>query len=129
LSKLPRYDDAWQPVLDALRSGSIYVITGEVLLPEFTIGGKRSGQTLKLSGTAPVEVMARLEWTFPPAFAEVIWGDGRAVRRQRVDLSDEGVFASKVLRIAVDLRGARWARLEAWDSAANGVFSQPIWIQ
>jgi hypothetical protein len=128
MDKLPRFDDGWQPVLDALRSGSFFVSTGEVLMPEFTIGGKQSGETLALTSRTPVELRARLEWTFPPAFAEVIWGDGREVHRRRVDLSDQEAFSSQVLRVSLDLTGARWARLEAWDIAANGAFSQPVWI-
>jgi hypothetical protein len=76
-----------------------------------------------------VEVTARVEWTFPPAFAEVIWGDGSRVQRKRVDLSDQEPFAGKVLRVRVDLKGAKWVRLEVWDVAANGTFSQPVWIE
>jgi hypothetical protein len=72
---------------------------------------------------------AALEWTFPPAFAEVIRGDGSRVARKRVDLGTEEAFSQKVLRCPVDLRGAKWVRLEAWDIAANGAFSQPVWIE
>jgi hypothetical protein len=129
LDKLPRFDDGWQPVLDALRQGRFFVSTGEVLLTDFTVGGKESGQTLKLAAGKPTEISVRLEWTFPPAFAEVIWGDGTQVQRQRVDLSDNEAFAAKVVRIPVDLKGVKWVRLEAWDVAANGAFSQPVWIE
>ncbi len=129
LDKLPRFDGGWQPVLDCLRQGRFFVSTGEVLMPDFRVGGKESGQTLNLKGDAAVEVTARLDWTFPPAFAEVIWGDGSQVRRQRVDLSEFEAFSGKTIRIRVDLKGAKWARLEAWDIAANGAFSQPVWIE
>jgi hypothetical protein len=129
LDRLPRFDDGWQPVLDALRHGRFFVSTGEVLLPEFRAAGRESGQTLRMSGGTTVEVTARLEWTFPPAFAEVVWGDGNRVRRQRVDLGDGEGFSGKVLRVPVDLRGAKWVRLEAWDVAANGAFSQPVWVE
>ena len=129
LDRLPRFDDGWQPVLDALRNGRFFVSTGEVLLPEFKVGGKESGQTLRLSGSATAEVEARVEWTFPPAFAEVIWGSGDHVHRQRLDLSEGGAFSSKTLRITVDLNGAKWVRFEVWDIAANGAFSQPVWIE
>jgi hypothetical protein len=98
-------------------------------MPEFTVGGKGSGQTLRLSGGATAAVEARLEWTFPPAFAEVLWGDGRRVHRHRIDLSDNQAFSGKKLRAVVDLKGAKWVRLEAWDVAANGAFSQPVWIE
>jgi hypothetical protein len=56
-------------------------------------------------------------------------GDGRAVHRQRVDLRAEEAFASKALRVPVDLRGAKWIRLEVWDIAGNGAFTQPVWIE
>src|SRR5260370_30752638 len=87
LDKLPRFDDGWQPVLDALRDGRFFVSTGEVLLPEFKVGGKESGQALKLSGGTTTEVTARVQWSFPPAFAEVLWGDGNYVHHQLVALS------------------------------------------
>jgi hypothetical protein len=129
LDRIPRFDEGWQPVLDALRNGRFFVSTGEVLLPEFKVGGKGSGQTLRLRGGGTSVVEARVEWTFPPAFAEVIWGAGDRVQRQRLDLSDYGAFASKTLRIPVNLKGAKWVRFEVWDIAANGAFSQPVWVE
>ena len=98
-------------------------------MPEFRVGGKESGQTLRLTGGTTADVEARLEWTFPPAFAEVIWGDGNAVLRQRIDLSDGEAFSGRNLRVPVDLKGAKWVRLEVWDIAANGAFTQPVWIE
>ncbi len=128
LDRVPRFDDGWQPVLDALRNGRFFVSTGEVLMPEFTVGGKESGQTLRLGDRKTADVEARVEWTFPPAFAEVIWGDGTTVHRQRVDLTDGEAFSTRKLRVAVELKGAKWVRLEVWDVAANGAFSQPVWL-
>jgi len=83
-----------------------------VLLPEFRVGGKESGQTLRLNGNTTAELEATVEWTFPPAFAEVIWGDGSKVHRQRIDLSDGEAFSGKKLRVPLDLKGGRWVRLE-----------------
>ncbi len=128
LDRLPRFQAGWQPILDALRNGRFFVSTGEVLLTEFKVGGKESGQTLRLA-EGKTEVEAHIDWTFPPAFAEVIWGDGRQVQRQRIDLSDGTALSSRRLRIPVDLKGAKWVRLEAWDVAINGAFSQPVWIE
>src|SRR5262249_2060437 len=105
-----------------------FVSTGEVLLPEFAVGGKGSGQTLRLGGRTTAELRARLEWTFPPAFAEIVWGDGGRVHRRRIDLPDGEAFSGGRLRVPVALKGARWVRLEAWDVAANGAFSQPVWV-
>jgi hypothetical protein len=129
LDKLPRFDDGWPPVLDALRGGRFFVSTGEVLLPEFRVGGRESGEALKLQGGTTAEVTARLEWTFPPAFAEVISGDGTRVWRRRVDLGEHGAFSGTTLRVPVDLKGVRWVRLEVWDVAADGAFSQPVWVE
>jgi hypothetical protein len=46
-----------------------------------------------------------------------------------VDLSEHGAFSGTVLRARVELKGAKWVRLEVWDVAANGAFSQPVWIE
>src|SRR5262249_35002949 len=71
LDRLPRFDDGWQPVLDALRAGRFFVTTGEVLVREFTVGGKQSGETLTTGEDGRPELRVELEWTFPPRFAEV----------------------------------------------------------
>jgi hypothetical protein len=129
LARLPRFEDGWQPLVDALRAGQFFVSTGEVLLPRFTVGGKESGQVLRLPPGGKVDVEADIEWTFPPAFAEVIWGDGKEVRRQRIDMSAEGAFSRKELKVPVEMKGAKWVRFEVWDIAANGAFSQPVWVE
>ena len=49
LDRVPRFDEGWQPVLDVLRSGKFFVTTGEILIPKFTVGGKGSGDVLKLA--------------------------------------------------------------------------------
>src|SRR5207248_1208856 len=117
LDRVPKFADGWQPVLDALRGGKFFVTTGEVLIPSFRLN---AGAT---------EIRAQLEWTFPPAFAEVISGDGSRVFRERIDLSDAGAFDSRELVIPVNLAGRTWVRLEVWDVATNGAFTQPIWVE
>jgi len=129
LAKLPRYDDGWQPVLDALRGGEFFTTTGEVLIPRFAIDGKQSGQSLGLSGDARPILEADLEWTFPLAFAEIVSGDGQKVFRQRMDLTDTENFGTRKLRLPIDLKGRTWVRLEVWDIAANGAFTPPVWIE
>jgi len=128
LPKLPRYDDGWQPVLDALRGGEFFTTTGEVLIPDFTVGGKQSGQTLDLVSRAAPVLEANLEWTFPLAFAEIISGDGQKVFRQRIDLTDTESFGTRKLRLPLELKGLTWVRFEIWDIAANGAFTQPVWL-
>jgi hypothetical protein len=129
MGKLPSFSGGWQSVLDTLRGGRFFVSTGEILIPTFTVGGKESGQTLELPGKAMTTVEAKLEWTFPMAFAEIISGDGNRVYRQRIDLTDTESFGSKTLRIPMDLKGRSWVRFEAWDVAANGAFTQPVWLK
>jgi hypothetical protein len=129
LTTLPRYDDGWQPVLDALRGGEFFTTTGEVLIPAFTIGGKQSGQTLAVTGEGKATLEANLEWTFPLAFAEIISGDGQNVFRQRIDLGDTESFGTRKLRLPVELKDRTWVRFEVWDIAANGAFTQPLWVE
>jgi hypothetical protein len=128
LDRMPRFADGWQPVLDVLRAGKFFVSTGEVLIPEFTVGGKASGDTLDIARERAPVLEARVEWTFPLAFAEVVSGDGKRVFRQRIDLADTESFGTRKLRIPLAVKGRTWVRLEAWDIAANGAFTQPIWL-
>ncbi len=128
LDKIPRFDDGWQPVLDALRGGKLFVTTGEVLVPTCTFDGKTGGETVTLqNGKATIE--ASLEWTFPLAFAEVISGDGQAVFRQRIELNDTDAFGMRVIKLPIDLAGRKWVRFEVWDVATNGAFTEPVWIK
>jgi hypothetical protein len=128
LDRLPRYPDGWQPILDALRGGRFFVTTGEVLLRDFTVGGKQSGETLGRGDTDRPELRATLEWTFPLRFAEIISGDGSKVYRERIDLADTGPFGQRTLAVPCDLRGRKWVRLEVWDVATDGAFTQPVWL-
>ena len=99
-----------------------------MLIPEFTVGGKQSGQTLDLASNAAPVLEANLEWTFPLAFAEIISGDGQKVFRQRIDLTDTESFGTRKVRLPLDLKGRTWVRFELWDIAANGAFTQPVWL-
>jgi hypothetical protein len=128
LEELPRFDRGWQPVLAALRSGRFFASTGEVLIPEFSLGGRRSGETLTTAAPS-AELTVTLQWTFPLAFIELVSGDGDTVQRQRVDVSDTEAFGRRTWRVPVELARRKWLRLEAWDIARNGAFTQPIWIQ
>ncbi|MBC8096366.1 MAG: hypothetical protein H7Y43_11180 [Akkermansiaceae bacterium] len=129
MKRSPKFAEGWQPVLDTLRGGKFFTTTGEILIPQFTVAGKESGETIVSARTRKAELHAELEWTFPLAFAEVISGDGQSVRRQRIDLSDTESFATRKLRLPVDLKDQKWIRLEVWDIAANGAFTQPVWME
>ena len=126
---MPRFADRWQSILDALRGGRFFVTTGDVLIPNFTLNGKRSGEALHRLADGMADLEADLEWTFPLAFAEVISGDGQSVSRERIPLENTGQFCTRKLRVPLKLAGRKWARLEIWDIAANGAFSQPVWLE
>jgi hypothetical protein len=126
--RLPRFDQGWQPVLDSLRDGRFFVSTGEVLIPEFTVKGRPSGSTVALELGEKPEVRIDLTWTFPMRFAEIVSGDGSHVFRERIDLSDTGSFDRRTLRITPELADRKWVRVEAWDVATNGAFTQPVWL-
>jgi hypothetical protein len=129
LERLPRFDEGWQPILDALHGGRFFTTTGEVLLHEFTVGEVESGGTLKLDANGRPEVRVTLEWTFPLQFAEVISGDGKHVYRERIPLPDAGPFGKRTLSVKPDLRGRKWVRFEVWDVAVNGAYTQPVWLE
>lgn len=128
LPKLPAFTDGWQPVLEALEQGNFFSTTGEVLIPEFSVGGKRAGALATLSNPSNTEITFQLTWTFPMAFAEIISGDGQRIYRQRIALTATQAFGQQTFHIPADLTNRKWVRLEAWDVAANGAFTQTIYL-
>jgi hypothetical protein len=76
-------------------------------------------------------VTADLEWTFPMAFAEVVWGEGDEVKRANFPLHETRELAGKPQRFTwpVDLSRAKWVRFEAWDIARNGAFTPTAWME
>jgi len=32
------------------------------------------------------------------------------------------------VRLPFDVKGRTWVRFEVWDIAANGAFTQPVWL-
>ncbi|WP_148596656.1 CehA/McbA family metallohydrolase domain-containing protein [Aquisphaera giovannonii] len=129
LGQVPRFEDGWKPVLQALRSGEFFVTTGEVLIPDFTIAGAKSGSAVRLDPGGRLMLQASIRGTFPLSFAEVVSGDGKSVHRERIDLSSEPAFADRRLEIPLNLAGRKWARMEIWDIARNGAFTQPVWLE
>ena len=91
-------------------------------------GGKRSGEALSLKGEKQPELRVTLDWTFPLRFVEVISGDGAQVYRERTDLADTTSFGQRTLTLRPNLQGRKWLRVEAWDVACNGAFTQPVWL-
>lgn len=116
LERVPRYDEDWTPLLEALRAGEYFVTTGEILLHRYALEGTGARRT----------VIADLEWTFPLEFVEVVWGDGRTTARRVIPATDLAPFGRHRFAIPFDAAGKSWVRFAAWDSAGNGAFAQPV---
>ena len=127
LDEIPDYEDGWQPVVDALANGKFFVTTGEVLIVDFSVEGMESGETINKNESA--KLIADLEWTYPLSYMEIISGDGTTIYRDRIDLSHTTEFNSETIDRNVDLSNRSWVRIEVWDIARNGAFTQPVWIE
>jgi hypothetical protein len=127
LDKIPDFDAGWRPVLDVMQRGDFFSTTGEVLIPSFTVNGKHSGGTVRASDAA--DVSFQLDWTFPMNFAEIVSGDGHQVYREHINLDTTTAFGSQTFTRHINLKGRKWVRLEAWDIAADGAFTQTIWVE
>ena len=129
LNKLPDYKAGWQPVLDVMRQGKFFVSTGEVLLPSFTVNGKGAGETVSLANDGKATIQLTVDWTFPLTFAEIISGDGQQVFRERIDLTKTRPFGKQTYTFTPYLKGRTWVRVEVWDAAVNGAFTQQVWLK
>ncbi|MDZ4288853.1 MAG: hypothetical protein U0984_12885 [Prosthecobacter sp.] len=129
LPKAPTYAEGWQSVLDVLRAGAFFTTTGEVLIREFKVNGHASGETLKLAADDTAEITVDLDWTFPLNFAEVISGDGKEVFSERLDLRNTAAFGRVTLKLNPALKDRKWVRVEVWDIARNGAYTQPVWLE
>ncbi|SFU09251.1 hypothetical protein SAMN04489724_3883 [Algoriphagus locisalis] len=129
MDKLPKFEEGWQPVLYAMQTGKFFSGTGEILLPSFSVNGKESGETLQMEGSGKAKVKVSVDWTFPLNYIEIISGDGENVSRERFDLSSTESFGVQDFDFTIDLINKKWIRLEVWDVAANGAFTQPVWVE
>lgn len=120
LDQLPRFADGWAPVLDALRAGKFFTTTGEILLTDFS--------ATRATAPQPPVLRAHLTWTFPLSHAEIVGGDGTKILRHRIDLTQTKAYGSLDLAptLPAEFATCRWVRLEVWDIATNGAFTQPV---
>ena len=127
--RLPRFEEGWQPVLDSLRAGRFFVTTGEVLIPEFTVNGQpqrldRSPQAGRETGDQGRPRPGPSRCGSPkssPVTARASSASGSTSRTP-------AHLTRRTLRLSPDLAGRKWVRVEAWDVAANGAFTQPVWL-
>ncbi|RRB06726.1 hypothetical protein [Larkinella rosea] len=129
LDKLPDFSQGWQPILDAMKQGKFFVTTGEVLFPAFSVNGKGAGETIKLPEDGKTAIALDVDWTFPLTFAEIVSGDGKAVFRERIDLTKTLPFGKQKFTFNTNLKGKKWVRVEVWDAAVNGAFTQQVWLE
>ena len=115
--KLPAFPPKtnWSSVVNCVRNGEYFTTTGEVLIHSWT--------------ASSTGVTATVEWYFPPAFAEITWGDSNGVYRLKQSLVAFREFETRVINIPADLSNANWVRFETWDVARNGAFTQQHWFR
>jgi hypothetical protein len=118
LDKTPGPTEDWSPILRALRNGEFFVSTGEILITNYAVEGTGAKRT----------IAADLEWTYPLSFVEVVWGDGSKIDRQIISATDTGAHGTRHFSIPFDGTGKAWVRFAVWDSAGNGAFVQPAWL-
>lgn len=129
LATLPDYNKGWQPVTDVMQKGKFFTTTGEVLLPSFSVNGKGAGETTTLDVSGKATVTATINWTFPLNYAEIVSGDGVKVYKEKIDLNDTREFGKKQFAFNTNLKNRKWVRLEVWDIAANGAFTQTVYLK
>src|SRR5207248_9963524 len=118
IDRTPRPEDDYSPILKALRDGNFCVTTGEILIRNYSVAGTGNQRT----------VTTDVDWTFPLNFVEVVWSDGRKIGRQTISATDLAPFGTKHFAIPFDASGKAWVRFAVWDSAGNGAFVQPVWV-
>ena len=119
LNRVPGPGDDWNPITSALSRGEFFVTTGEVLIRNYAVTGTGNRRT----------IVADVDWTFPPEFVEVVSGDGQTTDRQILRATDQAALATQHFEIPFDATGKKWVRFAAWDSAVNGAFVQPVWLE
>ena len=111
---LPSASDP-SPVIEALKTGDMFITTGEVLVPNFEVRGTGDKRT----------IVADVQWTFPLDEVELVWGDGKKTGHQSISTKDLAPFGSHHFEIPFDAKGKKWVRFAAWDSAYEGAILEP----
>jgi len=129
LDRLPDFTEGWRPVVEGMQQGKFFSTTGEVLMHELKVNGKLSGETLQLKSGGTTNVSLKLSWTFPLNFVEIISGDGKKVYREKIDLRNTKAYGTQEFKFHPNLKGRKWMRVEVWDCAVNGAFSQTFYLR
>jgi len=116
IGELPEFDKYGQ-ILDAVRRGDYFISMGEVLLPETAIS---------TADANAVKATVKAQWTFPLAFGEIVWGNGRETFTQTFPLDQTRPFGSATFEWRTNAKDWTWARIAVWDVAGNGAFVNPV---
>ena len=104
-------------MLDAVSRGDYFISMGEVFLPEVDIS---------TASPATIKARATVQWTFPLAFGEIVWGDGKETFTRTFDLTETRPFGNESFEWSAEATNWQWARIEVWDVAGNGAFINPV---
>lgn len=129
LDALPKFEEGWDPILEAMKEGRFFTSTGEILFPKFEVNGKGAGETLSLHTNGEATISLHTQWTFPLNFALIVSGDGKDVYHERIDLKHTQAFGDEEFKFNVNLKNRSWVRVEVWDEASNGAYTQSVWLQ
>jgi hypothetical protein len=116
INALPDFDH-YGSLLDAVSRGDYFVSMGEVLLPQVEVSKASASQ---------IKATVRAQWTFPLAFGEIVWGDGKQTYTKTFDLTDTRQFGSQTFEWSTEAKDWQWARVAVWDVAGNGAFINPV---
>ena len=116
MNELPGFDNYGQ-MLEAIARGDYFISMGEVLLPKLEVSK---------ASPAAITATASVQWTFPLAFAEIVWGDGKETFTQTFPMSETRPFGNATFTWKTDAKDWKWARVAVWDVAGNGAFINPV---
>ena len=116
MNELPGFD-SYGKMLEAVARGDYFISMGEVVTPKVAIS---------TASPAAIAAAVDVQWTFPLAFGEIVWGDGNETFTQTFPLTETRAFGSATFKWKVEARNWKWARVAVWDIAGNGAFINPV---
>src|SRR5882762_3682430 len=109
IGELPSFDN-YGRMLEAVSRGDYFISMGQVLLPEVEISK---------ASPAAIKAKTRVQWTFPLAFGEIVWGDGKETFTRTFNLNETRPFGSATFEWKTEAKDWKWARVAVWDVAGN----------
>jgi hypothetical protein len=116
IDELPGFDN-YGRLLEAVARGDYFISMGEVLLPKANVS---------TASDSAITATANVQWTFPLAFGEIVWGDGNKTFTQTFPLTETRPFGNATFAWKADAKNWKWARVAVWDVAGNGAFINPV---